>query len=288
MPPRFLAVLLLAGGVIARGETPTESAIALYRAKDFPAAKSAFEQLAATEPNNAETQFYLGVIAQRQADVDVAIQHLEHATQLNPANSTYMLELGGAYGMAAKKAGLLSKMTWAKKCVAALEQAVALDPESLIARNGLITYYREAPSFVGGGIDKAYVQAEEIRKRDPIMGAAILVQLYASEKKWDKAFETYDDALKAHPDSYNLLFGLGRGSAQSGLFLERGEQALRRCLELTPGKGEPGPAAVRWRLGNIAELKKDLPSARAEYEASLKADPSFEAASASLAKLSPE
>jgi tetratricopeptide (TPR) repeat protein len=285
MIPRFFAVLLLAGCVSLYAETPIEAAIGQYRAKDYLAAQTAFEQLAAADPQNAEVQFYLGVIAERQSNVDAAILHLEKATQLNPANSTYMLELGGAYGMAAKKAGLLSKMGWAKKCVAALEKSVELDPENLNARNGLISYYREAPSFVGGGIDKAYVQAEEIRKREPVMGAAIIGQLYISEKKYDKAFEAYEDALKVSPDNYGLLFGIGRAAAQSGLSLERGEQALRRCLELTPGKGEPGPAAVHWRLGNIAESKKDLPTARAAYEASLKADPNFKSASESLAKL---
>ena len=142
-----------------QAETPLESAVALYRAKDYPAAQDAFAKLAEAQPQNGEVQFYLGVLAEKRGENEIAIQHLEQAALITPTNSNYMLELGGAYGTAAKKAGLLSKMTWAKKCVTALEKAVELDPENLAARNGLVSYYREAPSFAGGGMGKAYEQA---------------------------------------------------------------------------------------------------------------------------------
>jgi len=281
---RLLAILLL-GSLTLHAETPTASAIGLYRAKDYPAAQAAFEKIETTEPQNAEVQYFLGVLAEKRGENDVAIRHLEQAVALAPQNSTFVLELGGAYGTAAKKAGLLSKMSWARKCVAALEKAVQLDPENLTARNGLISYYREAPTFVGGGIAKAYLEAEEIRQRDPLMGAAVLGQLYLSENRAEEAFAAYEEALKISPDHYGLLYGIGRAAAQTGKNLPRGEQALRRCLELTPGKGDPGPAAVHWRLGNLAEKKGDPLAARAAYEAALQADPNFQQASESLAKL---
>ncbi|MEO6005767.1 MAG: tetratricopeptide repeat protein [Opitutus sp.] len=281
---RLLVVAFLTA-LTLRAETPLETAVALYRTKDYPAAQEAFAKLAETQPQNGEVQFYLGVLAEKRGENETAIQRLEQAVLITPTNSNYMLELGGAYGTAAKKAGLLSKMTWAKKCVTALEKAVELDPENLAARNGLMSYYREAPSFVGGGIGKAYEQAEEIKKRDPIMGAAVLGQLYLSEKKPDEAFAVYEEALKASPDHYGLLYGIGRAAAQTGKNLDRGEQALRRCLELTPGKGDPGPAAIHWRLGNIAESRGDPAAARTAYEAALKADPGFKAATESLSKL---
>ena len=91
--------------------------------------------------------------------------------------------------------------------------------------------------------------------------------------------------LKAHPDYYLALYSIGRTAAQTGQRLERGDETLRRCLELPPGKGEPGHAAVQWRLGNIAEKRGDPAGARAHYEAGLKDDPNFPQLTASLAKL---
>ena len=67
--------------------------------------------------------------------------------------------------------------------------------------------------------------------------------------------------------------------------MDRGEQALRRCLELTPGKGEPGHAAAQWRLGVIAEKRGDRAAARSAYEEALKLDPAFAQARESLVKL---
>ena len=280
-----LFAVLVAAGLPSFGQTPSASALNLYRAKDYPAAQTAYAAIAAAEPQNAEAQFYLGVLAEKRGENELAIRHLEQAVTLAPQRSDYVLELGGAYGTAAQKATLLNKMGWAKKCAAALEKAVQLDPENLTARNGLISFYREAPSFVGGGIHKAYVQAEEIRKRDPVMGAAVLGQLYLSEKKFAEAFVAYESALDTSPDNYSILYGIGRAAAQTGFNLVRGEQALRRCLELKPGHGDAGPAPIQWRLGNIAEQRGDRPAARAAYEAAVAADPGFTQAAESLAKL---
>ncbi len=262
-----------------------EQAVNLFQAKKYPEARVAFEGIAAAEAQNAEARFYLGVLAARRDDNTEAVRRLEEATALNPKKSKYFLELGGAYGNAAAKAGIFSKLEFAKKCQHALETAVELDPDSLEARNGLVSFYRSAPTFAGGGMSKAYEQAEEIRKRDALMGASVVGQLYLSEKKIDQAFALYEETLKAHPDSYTLLYAIGRAAAQTGQRLDRGEQSLRRCLELTPGKNDPGYAPVHWRLGNIAEKRGQAPAARAAYEAALKVDPNFTQAKDSLAKL---
>jgi len=285
MPLRRLILLFACTFALAAAGTPNEAAIALFKAKQYPDARAAFEKITTADPNNAEAHYYLGMIAKRRSDTDEAVRQLEQATSLAPTNSEYFLDLGDAYGSAAGKAGLFSKIGLAQKCQAALEKSVALDPNNLLARNGLVTYYREAPTFAGGGLSKAYEQAAEIKKRDPLMGAQVYGQLYLVEKKYDEAFRTFEDVLKTSPDNYLSLYSVGRTAAQTGLRLERGEQTLKRCLELPPGKGEPGHAAVQWRLGNIAEKLGDPAGARAHYEAGLKDDPNFPQLTEALAKL---
>ncbi len=280
-----LLVLFACTAALLRAGTPNEDAVALYKSKQYPDARAAFEKIAAAEPGNAEAHYYLGTLAEKRGDTDEAVKQLETATTLAPKNSTYFLELGGAYSAAIDKAGILSQMSLAKKCQDALEKAVQLDPDNLLARNGLVSYYRQAPTFVGGGLSKAYEQAAEIKKRDPVMGADVYGSLYVKEKKYDDAFAEFEHLLQTHPDNYVALYSIGRTAAQSGLKLDRGEQALRRCLELTPGKNEPGPAAVQWRLGNIEEKRGAKEAARLDYITALKVDPDFKSAADSLAKL---
>jgi tetratricopeptide (TPR) repeat protein len=284
---RRLPSLLLLTGLLAisTAHASFDEALGLYQEKRYPEARVAFTKVAAAEPQNPQPRYYLGSIAMRRNDTDDAIHHFEKAVELAPDNSVYHMELGGAYGAAARKAGLMSQMRLAKRCCAALEKAVALDPDNLNARNGLISFYRQAPGFVGGGIGKAYRQAEEIRKRDFHRGSLILGQLYASERRFDESFTVAREMLAADPDSYLGHYSIGRLAAESGERLDEGEKALRHCLTLTPAKDEPHHAAVHWRLGNIAEKRRDPATARAAYTISLQLDPSFKAATDSLAKL---
>ena len=262
-----------------------ETAREHYQAKRYDEARAALTELAAAEPQNSELHYHLGLVAMKTGDTDEAIRCFERATQLTPENSDYHMELGGAYGAKAEQVGLLSKMTWAKKCQAALEKSVALNPDNLVARNGLVSYYRAAPAFVGGGLPKAYEQAEEIRRRDVVMGAAILAQLYIREKKLDDAIATLTDATKSRPDNYHLHYLFGRTAADSGTHLDAGEQALQRCLELTPGPRDPSHAHVHWRLGLIAQKRGDPSAARAFFEKSLSLDPNLSEARAALDSL---
>lgn len=278
----FLFTSLAAG---LQAAAPVDAAVALYRSEKFPEAAAAFRQIADDDPQNAVAHFYCGVLADKRGQIEEAVRELELATQLAPQNSEYFTELGGAYGHAAKHSGLLDSLSWARKCGAALEKAVQLNPDNLTARNGLITFYREAPPIAGGGKEKAYAQADEIRKRDLKMGSVILGQLFVADRRYTEAFEAYEDVLTAYPDDYHALYLIGRTAAETGQNLDRGEQALRRCLELPPGPGEQGRAAVQWRLGRLAERRGDIPAARAAYQASLQSHPGFQQAADSLAEL---
>lgn len=281
---RVFAFALLLAATLSAAPTYRE-ALDLYKAQKYPEAKAAFQALAAAEPTNPKYPYFLGVTAIKQRNFDEAIANLERATALAPTNSDYFAELGNAYGSAAKSAGMFAQMSLAKKCRVALEKAVELNPDSLDARNGLISYYRQAPGFLGGGMDKAYAQAEEIRKRDFRRGTIVLAQLYAGEKRFDEAFGITLELLQREPELYIAHYTMGRLAAESGLRHDAGEKHLQHCLALTPGKGDPGHAAVHWRLGQIAEKHHSPAAAHAAYETALQLDPGFKPAADALAKL---
>ncbi len=263
------------------------SARALLDAKKLPEAQQAFEQLAAADPKNAEVNYHLGDLALRRHQLDQGVAYLEKSVAADPQNSRYHHRLGDAYGTQAAEASVFRQLGFAKKCLAAYERAVALDPKNVDARASLFEFYRRAPSLLGGGFDKAAAQAAAIKQLDAPRGRFLFATLYAGEKKYAEAFAQYDEVLQADPNDFAALFQIGRLAATTGQFVDRGLTSLRRCLELpaptTPNT--PGHAAAHWRLGNLLEKKHDPAGARAAYEAAVKLDPNFTPAAESLKKL---
>lgn len=245
----------------------------LFRAKRYAEARSAFEQVVAAEPNNAEAAYHLGLLAIRRDAPEDAVIWLEKATAISPRSAPFFQALGDAYGISAQKAGLFSKLGFARKCRIAYEQAVSLDPENIEARYSLFTYCRQAPSIAGGGLDKARVQALEIQKRDAVQGTLALAELSVAEKKYDDAFVILEDLHRSHPETLAASYQIGRTAAMSGLRLDQGEAALKEYLAHTPDDSQAPLWAAHWRLGQILEKKGDPVAARSEFEAALKLNP---------------
>jgi tetratricopeptide (TPR) repeat protein len=283
---RFCAILLLVA-VTALAAEPTlrEQVGALFREQKWAEAQALLEKAVAAEPGNAEAHYYLGMSFLNRNDADHALPSLEKAVALAPANSGYVQHVGDAYGLAAQKAGLFAKMGWAKKCKEAYDKAVELDPANLNARWSVMEYCRQAPGFLGGGMDGAYAQAAEIKKLDPARGRAAFASLYIAEKKFAEAFAIYEEALKATPDDFTTLYQIGKLADTTGQELERGLAALRKCLTITPPADSRGYVPTHWRIGNILAKLGDKPGARTAYETALALDPKFTLAAESLAKL---
>jgi len=287
---RQLHGLRLAVALALFGAAPAadiSSARSLFDAKKLAEAQTAFEQLAAAHPKHPEVNFYLGELALRRQELEKATAYFERAAAAAPTVSRYQRRLGDAWGSQAAAASIFRQPGLAKKCLAAYERAVVLDPKDIDARLSVFEYYRRAPSLFGGGFEKASATAKAIKDLDAPRGRVAFATLYVGEKDYAKAFAEFDDVLKTNPDDYTALYQIGRLAALTGQFIDRGVTSLRRCLELSPPTtpNTPGHAAAQWRLGHLLEHKKDLPGARAAYEASLKLDPTFTAAAGSLKKL---
>ena len=281
----FLAAEEKPGTDPSPAPTPLTEAIGLLQARKMPEAQAAFTKIATADPTNAEATQYLGLLALMRNDSEQAVQWLEKATQLAPTNSNYCRLLGDAYGLSAGKAGLFSKLGLAKKCLACYDKAIELDPNNLDARNGRVEYFRQAPGIVGGSMEKAYAEAAEIRRRDPLRGATVLGNLYIAEKKYAEAFALLDELIAKDPGNQALLYQVGRLAAISGLQLERGESALKGYFRHEPAANEPALYNAHWRLGTLYERKGDKAAARAEYETALQLRPDYTQAQNALKKL---
>jgi tetratricopeptide (TPR) repeat protein len=90
---------------------------------------------------------------------------------------------GRAFGIKADHAGLLAGYKLAGRVKDAFEKAVRLDPNSPAAANDLGEYYVNAPTIVGGGVDKATALADRIAARLPQV--AFRLRAMVAEKQHD-------------------------------------------------------------------------------------------------------
>jgi tetratricopeptide (TPR) repeat protein len=294
--------------------------IGLFDAGRFEEARAFFEPFAAGHPKSAAAAFYMGQISLSLKDTEKAVTWLEKAVDIEPENSDLHRWLARAYGAAAGQANAVAQVGYARDAKAELDKAVHLDPNNLRAREDLANFYLRSPEFLGGSQDKARLEAEAMRKIDPVAGRMMLANvdlahkendraeqeyktaiqeapkdlrprialgfLYQAQKRWDEAFGTFESALQADPDSWNALYQVGRTAALSGQRLDRGEECLEKYLTFTP-KGDAPPLAGAWfRLAMIYEKKGDKAKARVYYQKSLDLDSSNEEVRQGLARVS--
>jgi len=263
----------------------------------------------------------LGRIAIAQGDEERAVDLFEKAVALRPNVATYHYRLGQALGAKAMKASMFKKMSVAGQMKDELEKAVALDPNHLNARAGLIDFYAMAPAMMGGGEEKAMQQAAEVKKRDAYMGHRAYARIYSIQKKDDLTLKEWQEFIREQPKSpaahshYGLFLGtagkkvkegfdeielaikldpaympawyrLGNLAANSGTQLARGEEAMKKYLTYQPSETEPSLANAHHFLGMIYEKQGKLAEARRSYAEALRFVPGSKTFAESLKRVS--
>jgi tetratricopeptide (TPR) repeat protein len=280
---RSLLILgLMAVSAFGADQALREQVIRLLQQRQWAEAQAVLEQVTTAEPANAEAWSSLSQVHLARNDYEKSVAAAEKATALDGTKSEYFLQLGTAYGLSATKAGLFAKLSFARKCKAAYDRAVELDPASINARWSLMEFYRQAPSIAGGSMSQAYLQAGEIRKLDARRGRAAYASLYSAEKKYADAFALYEEVLREQPGDEDALFQIGRLAARSGEQLDHGLKSLQ---QLVARPDRPADARSHTLIGNILEKMGDKPGAKAAYEIALAIDPKFTQAAESLRRL---
>lgn len=291
---RFLLVTFVVT-VALNGQAPgNEASLAtdltaakiLYEGGKYADAKSAYEKIIAIAPDNPEANCRLALFACDRGEWEKALGHAGKAIAKDANNARYQYAWGAANGVSALKSGVLSKVGYARRCLAAYQRAAEIEPNNPQYHFALMSYYQQAPGIVGGDMAKAYDQAAAIRKLDERQGRQAYVQLYVAEKKYDLAFREFDEQLAKSPDDMFVLYQFGRLTQMSAQRLEEGLAAYRRCIVLAPAER---PAASRadlhWRVGSVLEQLGKQDEARAEYEVALKEAPEFRPARRAVDKL---
>lgn len=275
---------LLPPSLLAGERDEFAAAVRRYEERRYSEARGAFQDLAQARPADPDVRFYLGRIALWFDERDAALAHLEEAARLAPQSARVQNALGDAYGLAAQQAPLLAKLGWARKCRAAYDRAVELEPGNPAFRWSRMGFCLVAPRLAGGGMDRAEAEAAAIARLDEMNGRIARATLALATQRYAAAFAEFEPVLRDHPQDFMALYHVGRCAALSGREIDRGIRALRQCLDLPPppGDGLPTHACVRYRLGNLLERKGDLLAARAEYARAQELHPDFRPAKIQL------
>ncbi len=167
----------------------TDEGVALLEKGKLAEAKAVFENVLKQDEKNAEAHYRLGLIllSHRFRNEDDAVEQMEQAVDLSPANANYQYGLGAAYGTKAQNAGIIKQALLAPKVRKAFEKAVELNPRLIEAHIGLAQYYWRAPGIMGGDMEKAWKEADAIIGLDEIRGRPFKASIYVAEKKTPEA-----------------------------------------------------------------------------------------------------
>ncbi|MGI9078068.1 MAG: tetratricopeptide repeat protein [Gemmatimonadaceae bacterium] len=306
-PRRAIALIFTALFVVATAlqaqKSMTERGIQLFELGQYDAAKKELDAALQQDERTTSTLFYLGRIAMIEGDFSGASRLFERATRTEGATSEHYRWFGQALGQLAARGSKFKAPFAARKARAAFERAVSLDPENVEARVALLRYYLIAPGVMGGSTERAARQVPEIARRSPFWGRLAAAGVHedradnaAAEREYQKAVDEYPDSSSAlyalgllyqrlekndeafaafermvekHPAKINALYAIGRLGAQTGLRLDRSEEALKLFLSKPVKEDNVPRSSALYRLGMIYEKTGRRELARKEYEASL-------------------
>jgi tetratricopeptide (TPR) repeat protein len=299
----------------AAGTQAPDALLAAGRADD---AISSLQSRVSTSPNDAAAYNLLCRAHYMLEDWDAGIKECEKAVSLDRYNSRFHLWLGRAYGEKAEHVNFWSAIRLAGKVRNELETAVRLDPDNADACTDLAEYYLEAPSFLGGGRDKAEAQAQQLMHLDAARAYWVAGRLAEKRKDFRTAEGEYRKGIQASNGSGNAWLSLAAFYRHVGRFSEmeeaiqhiRGGAVTKRdvlmdAAEMLVRSGRNSPAAVEllrqylasptveegpafqahYLLGTLLEQSGDRQAAAQEYRTALSMVSSYSLAQTALQRV---
>ncbi|MDP5134598.1 hypothetical protein ORJ04_01370 [Rheinheimera baltica] len=230
-------------------------------------------------------------------DLDLAEKYIKQALVSAPDNPEVHFICGRIMGQQAENA-IFSALSYAKKSLTCLEQAVSMQPENTGYRRGLMSFYLGAPGIAGGDEDLAWQQVEQITKLNALQGALAKLNFYRQteqqdqyrqlleqsrisypglaefhyrhglllqeQKQFSQAFSAFVAATKAADDDagvyvFNAWYQIGRTALFSQQQLADGTHALQYFIAHAPDSDDvPEKVWAHLRLAQLHKLNNDI------------------------------
>jgi tetratricopeptide (TPR) repeat protein len=220
------ALLVLAPTVYAE---PAERALELFNTANYQGAIALLKD-DARDPRSLEI---LGRCYLAEADTRKATETLERAVAIRPNDSMLQTWLARAYGHRAENSFAMTAMHYANRTRETFERALQLDPANKEALADLFEFYLQAPSIVGGGVDKAEALLPQIARYDPTCFELSKALLAEHMKQYGEAEAHLRRAIGMEPGKPGLFVRLAKFLARRGRYDESDEQ-FREARKLAP------------------------------------------------------
>ena len=148
-------------------------------------------------------------------DLDLAEKHIDKALAEAPQNAEVQFICGRIMGQQAENA-IFSALSYAKKSLACLEQAVALQPSNISYRKGIMSFYLGAPGIAGGDRQLAWQQVEQITQLDTLQGTLAKLSYYRQTEQTAQYQQLLVQSRENHPEQAEFHY-------RHGLVLQEGK-----------------------------------------------------------------
>lgn len=300
----WVPVLLLGAWNGAAHATQTDPIARLVHQERYQEANSAIQaRLArdATDPTALAASVDVRIARGEPDDLPQARAAAERCVGANPDSSLCAEALGNVMLAQSRAGGLVAFVRNAHATRDTLERALRFDPMNYRARVTLMSFYLDAPFFLGGSEVRARELATEARRLDPDLTRLMRAMCAFDEGKLDEAEQ---HILAADLTQYALVQGserelllalasthldAGRHAQSVRLFQElnrrlpSGEHGLYGLAQVARAQGRLADAVLQLEraaaiapkpyvyktLGEVYEARRDRPRAIAAYQAAL-------------------
>ena len=181
-----------------------DPAITAFDAGDYEQA----EQLLKSK-TNPEFKLYLARTKMHLGKLDDAEDLMKEIIKEQPSNSEVHYWFARIYSQQAANASIFFAPGYASDAKEHFIKAIELEPKNTDAIRGLMGFYSQAPSIVGGSMKEAHKLAIKLTEIDPEAGLLAQMDLHHREKNSDKVDSLLDQITEQYSDSANAMFNVG-------------------------------------------------------------------------------
>ena len=181
---------------IVTNDKQVQNAVLLYEKDDNINAKSTLEAIIKSNPKNADAHYALSVILAKIHNLEVAIDEIKEALDIDKGNAEYHYTLARLQLIDMQSASIFRIPSLSGSIKSELLEAIRINSKHRLAIITLGNYYYQAPSIAGGSTDKAIEQANNLIKIDPKEGHRLLSQIYNYTSNFPNAIDEANQLLK--------------------------------------------------------------------------------------------
>lgn len=186
------------------------SAISHFNNEQWQNSQTEFEFLLSQTPYNAAVNFYLGKLAAKQQDYELAERYFVRAVEVEAENNDYLVALADNYLQLADQVSIFSKMSVSSKARDALLRSYKLNPDHPDTLYALGQFFHSASRLLGGDQDKAIAHLTKLTELAPgyVKAYDSLGYCFLEKSQPAAAVQAFNKALQIEPNLHSAKQGL--------------------------------------------------------------------------------